>query len=252
MNESALERNAWWTRMWTGFEMDREQMRRLHRHYIDSECRLVMVMSHSCFVDVPMSIMMMRGLGLHAKAFIGMHPFWAPALRAAGQIARPSRRSKLTRTQSAILDLNRMKQFSMFISMGGENDRRRSGYYHIAKGTQAQIIVVGIDYARRSMYVSQRRWTTDDVDSHDAFCLLGREQEIVDELNCIYPLYERHQAAFDSVGYRQRNVDVAPTLDQDMIELRSTLRWRMVVWPSIVLLLITALCLFVLIRQLIK
>ena len=124
--------------------------------------RTVLVFSHTSYCDF--YIMLLYKIAFSSdlydvKVIVKPEPFKyaGPFLRALGAIPAGSVENKNSGTTQAIVEeLRKYQHFCLLISPKGSIDKKpwRLGYYHIAKELQIPIMVVGLDYEKKKVWIS--------------------------------------------------------------------------------------------------
>lgn len=142
------------------------------KHILRKHDRLVMVYPHTSYWDTAWMLVyrlaypdVLSDLVFLIRPDFLYIPLFGSFLKAMGGVGASSIKTKNGgRTRDIINTLNSRKRFHLAISPKGTIKKKdwRSGYYHIAKGTNALINVVGYDYRKGTvtMYAPQNENTT--------------------------------------------------------------------------------------------
>lgn len=128
---------------------------------------IIIVAPHTSWMDFPVGIFTKWVCGFPAN-FIGKAAIFKPPFgfifRAFGGV--PVDRSKSTNLVDAIVDVfNSKDQFILALAPEGTRKKVKkwkTGFYHIAKGAKVPVIMVGLDFGRKKVIISDPYTVTDN------------------------------------------------------------------------------------------
>lgn len=138
-----------------------------------------------------------------------------------GGIKSSSRRTKKGgKTKCIIESLNKMEEFIFLISPKGSIDpyEWRSGYYHIALGTGAEIVVAGFDFKKRE-FVYKEPFDPNGMTIEEV------EVKAMNDLRDIYPCHPRY-------------VEYPTTFSRDDPSVQLTEIWRIILFYFFIVVLV--------------
>lgn len=131
---------------------------------------VIIVAPHTSWVDFPIGIFSKTSYGIDVH-FIAKHSLFKPPFgfifKALG--GTPVDRSKSTNMVDAIINIfNSQENFILALSPEGTRKKLvkwKTGFYFVAKGAKVPIVMVGFDYATKSISVSEPFYPTDNMKS---------------------------------------------------------------------------------------
>jgi 1-acyl-sn-glycerol-3-phosphate acyltransferase len=131
---------------------------------------IIIVAPHTSWFDFPLGILAKTAYGIKAN-YIAKHTLFKPPygfiFKALG--GTPVDRSKSTNMVEAIIDIfNKKENFILALSPEGTRkklDKWKTGFYFVAKGAKVPIVMVGFDFATKSVSVADPFYTTDNMKS---------------------------------------------------------------------------------------
>lgn len=129
---------------------------------------ILIVAPHTSWFDFPLGVLTRSTYGLKAN-YIGKHTLFKPPFgfifRALG--GTPVDRSKNANMVDAIIDIfNSNENFILALSPEGTRKKLtkwKTGFYFVAKGANVPIVMVGFDYATKSITVAEPYTVTGDL-----------------------------------------------------------------------------------------
>jgi hypothetical protein len=177
----------------------------LNERFIESNGRLVLVMSHTCCEDFLLGLIMFHSCEVPVYMFTNFrNPVWKHFAKKMGMITHQKGTSN---TESIIRHLSTRPKFGLLIGLGRTelNETVHSGYFYVARKLQARIAVVGFDYYLKTGYTSQQSWMPHMDETYENFSETT-EPEILKCIQEICPRKPHLQVGFKSILYPYADV----------------------------------------------
>jgi len=184
----------------------------LNRHYLESEKKLIIIMSHTSYTDLLLGALLFTKTSLPVTALVGCHDRFNFLWKRIGLLT-VNRGDSGSSVTSIVSELKKRQKFALLMGLAKTEpnpSRIRSGYFYIAKETGSRIIVVGFDYWKKTSYISELYWTIPENLDYSTFQSLAirGEKSIVEELQKIYPHKPNYQIGFqESLYFEQQHQD---------------------------------------------
>jgi hypothetical protein len=173
---------------------------RLGTHYVRSNKRLIMVISHTTTHDFLLGLLLFGQSSIPITMFTH---FKSPILtKFAKSIGMVTHQDGVSSTDAILKHLANKQEFGLLIALGRTrpNERLHSGYFYLAQKLQAPIIVLGFDYFLKCGTVSANSWLPSVNETYAQF-QVQREKQILNEIQGICPLKPNFQVGFDIAKY---------------------------------------------------